>query len=95
MEDNSFAKLEERIGQAIQTISTLRRERDDLRRQREQLQSQMEGLERGKSELEEKLESVKADTVAKSEFDDRKREIERRVESLLQRFDELDEGTES
>ena len=55
----------------------------------------MESLELGRLELEEKLENVKADTVAKSEFDDRKREIERRVESLLQRFDELDDGTES
>jgi chromosome segregation ATPase len=98
IEGNGFEQLEQRIGQAIGRIQELTRERDALRAEREkiesqkfELQTQMDKLQSDQLELESQLEAVRTASIARTEYEDRKREIERRVENLLERFGELDE----
>ena len=91
MKDNSFERLEEKIGEAISLIGKLRHENARLQTQRSELNDQLEQLSRSHRQLQEELSSVQSSSVPRDEFESRKQEIERRVASLLERFDELNE----
>jgi len=96
MKDNSFERLEERIGEAISLIGRLRDENAQLQTQRSELNDQLERLSQTQRQLQEELSTVQSSSVPRDEFESRKQEIERRVASLLERFDELDEtGSEN
>ncbi len=83
IEGNGFEQLEERIGQAISRIRELQSERDALR-------ARVATLEQEQQELEEQIRQVRAESIPRNEYEEKKRAIEQRVESLLKRFGELD-----
>jgi FtsZ-binding cell division protein ZapB len=91
MTDTSFDKLEKRIGDAIALITRLREDRARLESSRAELEREMEALRASNRELQDELTTLKTATVPLEEYDARKAEIQRRVENLLERFEELDE----
>lgn len=91
MSENSFERLEQRIGEAISLIGRLREENARLQEQRTRLQDEIEQLAAARTQLDAELNDLRAATIPRAEFESRKQEIERRVATLLERFDELDE----
>ena len=83
IEGNGFEQLEERIGQAIGRIRELQSERDALR-------ARVATLEQEQRELEAQVRQTRAESIPRTEYEEKKRAIEQRVESLLKRFGELD-----
>ena len=90
----AFDQLEARIGQAIDRIRDLTRERDGAREHAARLEREVEALRAQHAEVASELDQVRAASVGRDEFESSKREIERRVENLLQRFGELDAATQ-
>jgi FtsZ-binding cell division protein ZapB len=91
MADTSFEKLEHRVGEAIALIAQLREDRARLDSLRLELEREAEALKSTNRELQEELATMRDATVPREEYEARRSEIQRRVESLLARFEELDE----
>lgn len=89
---NGFEQLERRVEQAITRIRELQAERDQLARERERLQQQVDELSGTQTQLVGELEEVRQNSVGRDEYEQRRAEIERRVEELLLRFGELDDS---
>jgi predicted nucleic acid-binding Zn-ribbon protein len=91
MARDPFEQLEERIGQAVTRIRALSEERTRLKARQEELQEKMAELAERNRRLEEEIGELRDSAGAHEDFESTRREIERRVEGLLERFAELDE----
>jgi len=91
IDGEAFAQLERRGGQAIGRIRELQAERDALAQERSALETRVEELSGTQTRLVGELEEVRQNSVDRGEYEERRAEIERRVEELLLRFGELDE----
>ena len=90
----SFDRLEERVASAISMITRLREENQGLMAKRQQLETRIEELQHRNLRLQEDLESSKKSSVDRKELEAKKKEIENRVEGLLDLFTELDQAAE-
>jgi predicted nucleic acid-binding Zn-ribbon protein len=93
MSTDAFQELEERIGQAVTRIRTLTEERTRLTSRQEELEEKLAELSGRNRRLESELAELRENEGARGDFETARREIERRVEGLLERFTELDELT--
>ena len=93
MKHNVFDRLEKRIAQAVELIAHLRDTNARLEAERDELRAQLETTVKERDAARADLETLRDQSVSKLEYETRKAEIERRVASLLERFDELDETT--
>jgi predicted nucleic acid-binding Zn-ribbon protein len=91
MVKDPFEQLEERIGQAVTRIRVLSEERARLQGREEELEQKLAELADRNRRLEEEIVELRDSEGAREDFESTRREIERRVESLLERFTELDE----
>lgn len=78
-------QLEERVEKAVELVGDLRDENSELRRKLEKAESRVAELEAGSERLTE-LEK------ATEEFEEQKARIRGRIESLLERFEQLEEA---
>jgi len=90
--DATFDRLEERVNAAVETISRLRREREEVEGRRQELQDELERLKARNRELEQELSRLREGSIDRGEYEARKKAIENRVEGLLSLFDGLEEG---
>lgn len=91
MDSETFARLETRIGQAVDRIRSLTEERARLREQAEELEARVAELTGHNAKLQVEVEELQEANGAREDFEATRKEIERRVEGLLERFSELDE----
>jgi len=92
MDNDSFARLEQRVADAVRMITELRQERETWMREREELEGSVKELRTRNEDLQRELDEVRRGSVPREEFEARKGQIERRVQSLLSRFEELDQA---
>lgn len=92
MDNDSFARLEQRVADAVRMITELRQEREEWTRERAELDGNLQELQRRNRELQGELDEIRRGSVPREEFEARKGQIERRVQSLLSRFEELDQA---
>lgn len=90
IDGDAFEQLERRVEQAIGRIRELQSERESLLRERTELAERVEELSGTQTRLVGELEDVRQNSVDRGEYEQRRAEIERRVEDLLHRFGELD-----
>jgi len=88
---NAFQQLEERIGQAVARIRVLSDERKRLTAREAELEDKLTELSGRNRRLEGEIAELRETAGAQGDFESARLEIERRVESLLERFSELDE----
>jgi len=95
MDNDSFAQLERRVAAAVELIADLRSERDDLTQKHAALTQSLHEWEQRSAGLQRELDETRRGSVPREEFEARKGQIERRVQSLLARFEELDQTEEA
>ena len=91
MARDPFEQLEERIGQAVTRIRVLSEEKARLHALHAELEQKMAELAERNRRLEDEIGELRDSAGAREDFESTRREIERRVEGLLERFTELDE----
>lgn len=91
MSADAFQQLEERIGQAVARIRLLSEERSRLNERQQELEEKLSELAGRNRRLESEVAELRENESAHGEFETARQEIERRVEGLLDRFNELDE----
>lgn len=91
MDSDTFAQLEQRIGQAVDRIRNLTEERARLSAQQEELEARLAELTSHNAKLQVEVQELQEANGKRDDFEATRQEIERRVEGLLERFAELDE----
>lgn len=91
MDSDTFERLEQRIGQAVDRIRSLSADRERLTAHQQELEARLAELTGHNARLQVEVKELQQANGDRTDFEKTRQEIERRVEGLLERFAELDE----
>ncbi len=87
MQLENFERLEEKIRQAVELISKLKSENEEITSSYRMLEDRMNDFEKGTKSLDLEAERLKTELARKErDFIEKKEEIKRRLEKLLEKL---------
>lgn len=87
--DDHLSRLEARVQGAIDLIHDLRRQNGDLQSRCQELEQRMGDLQGERDRLQERLHEASAAAAQVEEFEERRRVIEQKVGSLLEKLEAM------